>query len=102
MKQWTQQDIEFKSNMNQMKYLDLKDKLQKYELDNAKILRVKNNVCKVCFYLNKDMMYFQAFTKSNCVMCGVELTFCNSDVNRLCLSCAKKHNLCIKCGGIMS
>lgn len=52
--------------------------------------------CRMCFYDSK--IGGAAMTNSNCVICDVDMTFGNTNVDALCTKCAKDHRLCKHCG----
>jgi hypothetical protein len=67
--------------------------------DQDKGLRLDVMECKACYYLSRGAVVMQAFTKSNCEGCGVEVTFPNSRINKLCEKCAESNDRCCHCGG---
>jgi len=65
--------------------------------DPDKNLRLIEQKCISCYY--RGLVAGNAMTINNCNSCGVELKFSNTDVDRLCHTCAADHELCRKCGG---
>ena len=57
--------------------------------------RVKAQECRRCFYYSK--LGGQAITSSNCSICNTELIHGNTNIDELCMDCAKKHKLCKHC-----
>ena len=71
----------------------------KFAMDMQKTDRTgeKNNKCICCFYSSR--IAGAAITISHCGICGEKLMAGSTDTNRLCLACAKEHDLCEHCGG---
>jgi hypothetical protein len=71
----------------------------KFAMDMQKTDRTgeKNNKCICCFYSSR--IAGAAITISHCGLCGEKLMAGSTDTNRLCLACAKEHDLCEHCGG---
>jgi hypothetical protein len=67
--------------------LDFKDRRQKQQ-------------CVWCFYYDYRFGG-QAMTNSNCASCNKDGMFGSTDVDLLCLPCAKELNLCVHCGADM-
>ena len=86
---------------NNLRVLKMKNKLRAYELDNYKTERKEKNECMCCTYIDCDRIVMNAFTHSNCKECGHEMVFANSDIDKYCLDCAKKLNVCRHCGAEM-
>lgn len=80
------------------RFNDLRSRIEKAVADLDKKERLKDQECQVCFYLDNNALAGQAFTHYTCRACGIELINPNTNVNALCLDCAKKHKLCIHCG----
>lgn len=75
-------------------------KAERYLIDSDVKGRRHKNICKKCYYL-RNFDFINIPTKCNCVKCKEKMTFSDSDVNLICINCAKKENLCVKCGGEM-
>lgn len=69
--------------------INLSEDLEKYQ-------RHQEQSCQVCYY--KTTVSGQAMTPYNCIMCKVKLMHRNTNVDRLCMDCAKKNRLCKHCG----
>ena len=67
-------------------------------LDNERSERTRRLECKCCFYLRSGLAG-QAFTEWKCVVCDTQDTWANTSTPRVCVACAKKHSLCVRCGG---
>jgi len=74
--------------------------LVQYFADLESESRMKAWRCKFCFYLARGIAG-QAFTKSACTACGVEMLFPTTSTDNLCEKCAKKMKLCKHCGAHM-
>jgi len=98
--EWTQKDIEYRTEMNKSVYQRTKDKIKAYELDTDKENRSKTIECKHCYYL-RNMCGFSAMTLSYCGICKEPILNGSSDTNRVCDKCAGINDLCIRCGGEM-
>lgn len=58
--------------------------------------REMSKQCIECW--NRDSFAGQAFTTTKCEGCGLEMTFATTDIDKYCLSCALKKNICRHCG----
>lgn len=71
-----------------------------FEEDIQKERRIKFQNCKFCSYLDSrigcDMM-----TNSTCAICGKPVLNSSTNIDHLCIECAKEYNLCAHCGGTM-
>lgn len=81
---------------SELHYKSLKKKIEKYEADPNKEYRLKNFLCKTCFYL-KNGFAGQAFTKFECKNCDKEEHYPNTNVPKYCFECAGKHDCCVRC-----
>ena len=79
----------------------MKKSIEDYELDNKKKKRIKECMCKYCTYINNKMIVMDAFFTTTCDICGKEVVSANSNVDKICLDCAKKNNLCKHCKSIL-
>lgn len=77
---------------------NLMSKVEDSIADTDRKARLEKQRCKVCYYIDTDILACQAFTHYHCTACELELIHANSNINALCLDCAKKHKLCIHCG----
>ena len=70
-----------------------------YMADSQKEKRLQDGECKTCFYFRSGRIGGAAMTTSNCEVCNKEMSFGNTNVDRICPSCSKEHSLCVRCGG---
>jgi len=98
--QWTQKDVDFKTNMNKRKYDHVKDSIQHYETDDKQDSRINNHRCKCCYYI-RNICGFSAITTSYCGICKDPILNGSSDTDKICVMCAEINNLCTRCGGEM-
>lgn len=63
--------------------------------------RLVEQLCKFCYY-SEGYLTLQAFTFSSCGFCEAELMSSNSDIDCMCINCAKEKNLCVHCAADMS
>lgn len=68
-----------------------------YKNDEKKEDRLKQNLCKNCYYF-RGRIVGHAFTTTNCEKCGREMTFPNTGVDKFCGLCAERMNICKHCG----
>lgn len=66
--------------------------------DTKKEERLQQAECKACFYL-RGRIGGNVMTNVDCSACGKQMHFSNTSVDTVCKDCAKKHNLCKRCGG---
>lgn len=78
-----------------------RDGLLLYDEDRYKEQRKAEQLCRYCFYMNKDTFSGQAFTTVYCHGCGKQMTFSNTDTDNFCSTCGKKYNVCKHCGAEM-
>ena len=64
--------------------------------DARKDERIEAQHCRVCHYLGG--IGGQAMTHCNCKICDKDMCFGSTNVDDLCIDCAKKHRLCKHCG----
>ena len=77
--------------------LDSIDRSKKAEDDSERKTRLKNNLCKYCYYLRGDVIAGTAFTSTTCSICAKEMMFCSTNTNGICTDCAKERKLCVSC-----
>lgn len=94
----TEDDIEFKNRMQLYKLKCLLKKAEQINKDEKKEQRLEGSHCLLCYYDVMGGLACQAFTDTNCSICNTTMTFSNSNVDMVCLPCAKEKELCIKCG----
>ena len=63
--------------------------------------RLKEHLCKACFYVRKGGMAGTAFTDRPCGICDKVMTFSSTATDAICPSCAEDNGLCKKCGADM-
>lgn len=90
-----------KLNFNNRKIYNLYKKLKDYEEDKNKKDRRKEQKCKWCTYMDKDIIVMNAFTTYVCKKCAKQGLSANSDVDMYCEECAKTLNVCKHCGSLM-
>ena len=69
---------------------------EKIVYDPDKKARLAKQECVVCFYYPRVGGAMISF--SNCGLCGKEMRFPSTNVDKLCPECAKEHRLCKHCG----
>ena len=77
--------------------LDRIERAQKADQDSERKERLKQSLCKYCFYLQGEVIAGAAITKTNCVICEDVLTFGSTSTDKICTKCAKKYRLCRHC-----
>lgn len=77
-------------------YLSMKRALR----DKDKDARLAIPLCPYCFYM-KSSLAFSAFTRYVCICCEKEFDYPNSACPKLCTTCAKHKNVCMKCAGVL-
>lgn len=65
--------------------------------DVYKTDRVAKQECQSCFYSQR--IGGQAMTRSYCGICEKEMHCGHTNVDAVCIDCAKKHRLCKHCAG---
>lgn len=80
------------------RYNSLRTQIEKYIADIEKKERLEKQKCPVCYYLDRGALAGQAFTEYTCRSCGQKLMHPNTNVDALCIVCAKRHLLCVHCG----
>lgn len=74
---------------------DVIKRAKELESDPDKINRKAGLQCQHCYYTEK--IGGAAMTKSNCRICESEMLFGNTNIDEICLSCAKEYKLCKHC-----
>ena len=90
-----------KFDLEEVRYIThiQKDRLetfQKYLSDPDQQKRLDDQECVICYYGTK--IGGAAMTDSNCVICDTKMNFGSTNVDKLCTTCAKNHDLCKHCG----
>jgi hypothetical protein len=80
--------------------VNLKAKINQYDKDSIKEKRLSVQYCKYCFYIDSSGA-FQAFTEFACKNCNKSIMHPNSNVDKYCMDCAKKLDVCVHCGAVM-
>ena len=65
--------------------------------DDQKKERHEKCLCPVCYY-ESSRWGGAAITDTTCSVCQKEMNFSNTNTDKLCEDCAKKHDLCRHCG----
>jgi hypothetical protein len=74
-------------------------KLEALQKDVSKKERKEQCKCKLCFYFYNNRIGGAVITEINCGLCDCKMRFGSTDVDPICLSCALKNELCVRCGG---
>ena len=83
---------------NNRRVQNLCNKLDKYKYDIKQKERIKEQLCRYCFYMESDKIVMNAFTPQICKKCGTQSFSANSDTDKYCMTCAKEYNICKHCG----
>lgn len=78
---------------------ELRMKLADFDEDAKKSERVEQSFCKHCFYIYGTRIGGAKITSRDCGICHTPQTYSSTATDPLCLPCAKKNNLCKRCGG---
>jgi len=73
------------------------ERAKKAEEDSDRKNRLKNHMCKYCYYLRGEVIAGAAFTSTSCTICAKDMMFSSTHTDGICTDCAKKHKLCIEC-----
>jgi hypothetical protein len=60
--------------------------------------RISACLCRVCYYVS-GRIGGAAMTTQPCAGCGEDQHYSSTATDNLCVSCAREHNLCKRCGG---
>lgn len=71
-----------------------------FEEDVKKEWRIKFQNCKFCTYL-EGSLGASVLTNSTCAICGKPILNSSTNIDKLCIDCAKEYQLCAHCGGTM-
>ena len=66
--------------------------------DVKKKLRLASGSCRWCYYM-ASKIGGSAMTTQPCGICGEDQMYGSTCVDRICLPCGKKQELCVHCGG---
>lgn len=69
-----------------------------YLADKSKKERREKGECKFCFYMRTQRIGGAAMTSQPCGICGEYQMYGSTNTDKICLKCAKKHELCKYCG----
>ena len=90
-------------------FIEYKTEMQKHEIEMVLKLadefindplrkdRLNAQECKPCFY--ESRLAGNSATATKCACCEKKMYFGSTDVDILCIDCAKKLDLCKHCGG---
>jgi len=70
---------------------------KKAEIDSDRKNRLKERLCKYCYYLRGEVIACAAMTTTTCQICGKEMLFGSTHTDKVCTDCAKNHKLCKQC-----
>lgn len=73
----------------------LKDKVESYEQDKDKVIRLEGSLCKFCYYISIDRLSNNTVI-GECEICGNPISCLGNDT--LCSKCATEQNYCKHCG----
>ena len=93
----TQRDISFDNLRKKERIKTILELADDLRSDPSKKERKEQNLCLICFYQSRGM-HTNAFVTTDCKVCGKEMFFVNSDIDKIGLECAKKYQLCKHCG----
>ena len=68
-----------------------------YLTDHDKDKRAQSGLCKLCHYVHTARIGGCAMTYQPCGICGEDQLYSSTATDKLCLPCAKKHQLCKRC-----
>lgn len=102
MKKFDLEDINFKTRMQKWRFKDTIKLAELYTTDPEKEQRLKELNCICCYRGYNITIAGQAFTNSNCANCNEEMTFSNTNVDKLCNKCAIQYDVCKHCGADMN
>ena len=68
------------------------------ETDNDKPNRLIKQECVYCYYIGNSRVGGCAMTEAPCSICEKVIMYGSTCTNKVCLNCAKLHNLCTYCG----
>ena len=66
--------------------------------DTKREQRLFDNQCKFCFYIHPSRIGGAAMTTTECGVCGKEIMFGSTAVDKICPECAREKELCRRCG----
>ena len=72
---------------------------EKFFSDPDKEERLEEQECVLCFYGSK--IGGAAMTRANCMSCDKQMGFGSTNVDHLCIECARAHRLCKHCNSDM-
>jgi hypothetical protein len=92
----------FKDKINRAKWNDsyvsaLRKKLLSFDLDEKREEREAQLKCRYCFYLSRDVIAGQGFTRKPCDCCNATQTYATTVTDRLCADCALAEKCCLHC-----
>jgi len=84
--------------VNSRRIKRMKIMLDTFKEDPDKDRRIADCLCKYCYYI-ADLIGGSTPVKVECGICGKLMEFKNIVINVICEDCAKKYELCKRCGG---
>lgn len=66
--------------------------------DPDKIARLAKSECMVCYYAKSARIGGASMTTKPCGLCDRIMDFCNTNTDKVCVHCARVHDLCKHCG----
>lgn len=75
------------------------ERVRAYEADSNRVLREARHICATCWYFFHSRFGGNSMTYCHCGICGKEMVFGNTAVDKVCPECAAEHELCTQCGG---
>ena len=67
------------------------------EADTEREQRLKERLCRACFYLRRGRLVGHAFTEWRCCSCNRLFMHHNTGTPRMCDECSDKHDACGEC-----
>jgi hypothetical protein len=90
------------ANCRRKEHVDsMRTKLTNYDEDNDRKTRRSNQLCRYCYYVNRERIGGSAITVTNCRNCDKEISFANTCTDEFCPECATYLKQCKHCGGRM-
>lgn len=96
----TKQDIDFFTAFSKNIADEHMKKTRAFLADSERNKRLNEAFeCPTCFYIMNDLVAGQSFVNWNCRKCSTQQTWGNTNHPKLCNDCAKRFQLCRRCGG---
>jgi hypothetical protein len=94
----TKESIKINTDFSNKNAERAKKRLEAYGKDLQYEQRVKQRLCKSCYYLKGSVLAGQGFTSYICKNCEEAFSHPNTAVPKYCDKCSDEHNACKKCG----